>query len=262
MTSALFIAFVGLTTCAAIATGFRYLQRELALRVLLWLTAWILYVGLLGYFGVTGNDRIRPPGLTLVLVPVLIFVVWLARSNMGIRIATAIPLALLLGLQTYRIAVELFLHQLYSEGIVPRMLTYEGANADILLGLTAPLAAWVWNRGPVGLRLALLWNVAGLLTLANIVIRFIATTPGPTHFIRTTLPNLAASTFPYMYLPGLLAPLALVLHVLSIRAILTPKDYCQNRNACRPNATLKHWYIDDLLTTLRKLLRGRSSSNH
>jgi len=223
MTSAGFLALVGAMTCAVIAMSFRYLRRPDAQRVLWLLTAWVLYIGLLDYLGITGKSHMRPPGLTLVLVPVLLFVVWLARSNTGLRIAAAVPLALLVGLQTYRIAVELFLHQLYGEGIVPRMLTYEGANVDIIIGLTAPLAAWASTRGKIGLRLALFWNVAGLFTLVNIVIRFVLTIPGPAQLIQTPSPNLAAGTFPYMYLPGFFAPLALVLHVLAIRAILSRK---------------------------------------
>jgi len=57
----------------------------------------------------------------------------------------------------------LFLHQLYGEGIVPRMLTYEGANVDIIIGLTAPLAAWASTRGKIGLRLALFGTLRACL---------------------------------------------------------------------------------------------------
>jgi len=219
MTSAAFLLLVAAMACAVVVASFRYLERATAQRVLVVLTAWLLYVGLLGYCGITGNSSMRPPGLAFVLVPVLLFVAWLASSNPGLRLASAVPLVVLLGLQTYRVAVELFLHELYSEGIVPRTLTYEGANVDIFIGLTAPLAAWVSTRGKAGKRVAILWNVAGLLALFNVVVRFILTTPGPLHLIRTASPNLAASTFPYMYLPGFLAPQALVLHVLGLRAI-------------------------------------------
>jgi len=30
------------------------------------------------------------------------------------------------------------------------MLTYEGANVDILIGLSAPIVAWVSTRGRLG----------------------------------------------------------------------------------------------------------------
>jgi hypothetical protein len=220
MTSIAFLLLVTVMAGAIVGVSFKFLRRSTAQRVLLVLSGWLVYVGVLGYFGVIGNVNMRPPGLSLVLLPVLLFVAWLAWSDVGLRLAIAVPMGILLGLQTYRIAVELFLHQLYSEGIVPRMLTYEGANFDILIGLTAPLAAWAWTRGRAGKRFALIWNVVGLLALSNVVVRFVLTTPGPTHLIRTASVNLAASTFPYMYLPGFLAALALVLHVLGLRALI------------------------------------------
>ena len=143
----------------------------------------------------------------------------LARSAAGARIAVALPLSIILGAQSFRIFVELFLHQLWLDGLVPRMLTYEGANFDILIGLSAPFIAWLSTRGRLGQRLALGWNVVGLLALANIATRALLTAPGPLNLINAEVPNLAVGTFPFTYIPGFLAPLALVLHVLAIRAL-------------------------------------------
>ena len=53
----------------------------------------------------------------------------------------------------------------------------------------------------------------GLLSLVNIAIRFALTTPGPFNLIASEVPNLAVATFPYMFIPGFFAPLALVLTV-------------------------------------------------
>jgi hypothetical protein len=40
----------------------------------------------------------------------------------------ALPLWIILGAQCFRIGVELFLHQLWIEGLVPKMLTFEGGR--------------------------------------------------------------------------------------------------------------------------------------
>jgi hypothetical protein len=71
----------------------------------------------------------------------------------------------------------------------------------------------------LGLRLALAWNVLGLLSLANVVTRAVVTTPGPFNLIHAEVPNLMFGTFPYMFIPGFFVPLAVVLHVMAIRAI-------------------------------------------
>ena len=58
------------------------------------------------------------------------------------------------------------------------MLTFEGANVDVYVGATAPIIAWLSLRGRLGLRLALIWNVLGILALANVVTRAVLTSPG------------------------------------------------------------------------------------
>jgi hypothetical protein len=99
------------------------------------------------------------------------------------------------------------------------MLTFAGANVDIYIGASALVIAWLSMRGWWGERLALLWNVLGLLSLANIVTRAVLTAPGPLNLIHAEVPNRMIGTFPFMFIPGFFVPLALVLHVLAIRSI-------------------------------------------
>jgi len=168
------------------------------------------------------NATMRPPGIAFIFVPVLAFLVLSIlrlRSSAGARVALAFPLWIILGTQSFRIVVELFLHQLWIDGLLPKMLTFAGANVDIYIGASAPLIAWLSKRGRLGLRLALAWNVLGLLSLANVVTRAVVTTPGPFNLIHAEVPNLMFGTFPYMFIPGFFVPLAVVLHVMAIWAI-------------------------------------------
>ncbi len=64
----------------------------------------------------------------------------------------------------------------------------------------------------------MIWNVLGLLVLANIVIRAILTAPGPLNLIHAEVPNLMIGTFPFMFIPGFFVPLAVMLHVAAFRA--------------------------------------------
>ena len=73
------------------------------------------------------------------------------------------------------------------------------------------------------MRLALTWNVLGLLALANVVIRAVLTAPGPFNLIHAEVPNLMFGTFPFMFIPGFFVPLAIVLHVLAIRGQVPPQ---------------------------------------
>ncbi len=220
MTAALFLGFLAATATAVMTLAVRCLPRRAAAGVAAGLVAWLLYAGLLGSLGVTGNPALRPPGIAYILGPAVLFVVLaVARSPGGAHVALAVPLPVLLGMQGFRVGVELFLHQLWIDGLAPAMLTFEGANPDVLIGLSAPLAAWLSTKGRRGLRLALLWNVLGLLSLANVAVRSALTAPGPLNLLHAEVPNLVVGTFPFMFIPAFFAPLAVVLHVLAFRSL-------------------------------------------
>ena len=174
---------------------------------------------ILGYTGVIANASTLPPGMFYLLVPIIMLVMFTARSRIGEAVALSFPLWLLMGMESFRLVVEVFLHQLWLDGQLPKMLTYQGANFDILIGISAPVMAWLLASRRISNRVALVWNVIGIVMLANVAVRAVLTSPGPLHFISTEVPNMAIGTFPYTYIPGLMVPLALVLHVLSIRAL-------------------------------------------
>ena len=220
MTATLFLGFVAMMAAIVVGLVARYLNGRTAFRVLAGLSAWFIYAGLMGYFGVLKNTAMRPPGTAFLLVPVLFFLfLFIVRFSANARIILAFPLWIILGAQCFRVGVELFLHQLWIGGLVPKMLTFEGANVDIYIGASAPVIAWLSTRGRLGLKLALAWNVLGLLALTNVVTRAVLTSPGPFNVIHAEVPNRMFGTVPFMFIPGFFVPLAVTLHVLAIRAI-------------------------------------------
>jgi xanthine/uracil/vitamin C permease (AzgA family) len=220
MTAIVFACFLVFMLTVAAACVIRYLPRRTATAVVAGLAVWIVYVGLLSYFGVVRNPGMRPPGIVLIVLPVFLFVaLFLVRTSAALNVALALPVWLILGLQSFRIGVELLLHQIWLDGLIPRLMTYEGGNVDIFVGLTAPLIAWMATKGRAGQSLALGWNVLGLLALANIMVRAALTAPGALGLVHAEVPNLAIGIFPFTFVAGFFAPLAVVLHVLSIRAL-------------------------------------------
>jgi hypothetical protein len=220
MTSTLFLGFVAVMATFVIALIDRYINRRAALRVLAGLVIWFLYAGLMGHFGIVSNSGMRPPGIAFIVGPILLFLVFfIVRPSASAQDVLVFPLWLILGTQCFRVGVELFLHQLWIEGLVPRMMTFAGANIDIYIGLSAPLIAWWSTRGRWGLKLAYAWNILGLLALLNVVTRAVLTAPGPLNLIHAEVPDRMISTFPFLLIPGFFVPLAVVLHVLAIRSI-------------------------------------------
>jgi hypothetical protein len=227
MTASLFISGIVLLYGGLVFVAARYLGKSTTIRFALMLFIWLAYVGALSASGVISNSNTKPPGIVFIALPVVGLVLSTVFTHRSLRIAQSLPLVLITALQVFRIGVELGLYQLWTEGLVPHLMTYEGGNIDIYIGLSAPIVAFLWVRGQLGLRSLQAWNIIGLLALANIMLRAVLTTPSFPNLFGAEVPNLAIGLFPYTYIAGFLAPLALILHVLSLRHIqsLKPTDH-------------------------------------
>lgn len=198
----------------------RYLPRRAAMTGSLSLLAWLGYAGVVGWMGLLRDPTLRPPGIVWLALPAVLGVfAFIVRGPGGRVLALALPLWLVLGLQGFHIGVEAVLHSLWELGQVPRLMTLSGGNVEMVVALTAPLAAWLSTRGRGGRPLALVWNTVGLLSLLNVVVRGVLTAPGPLQWVRGELPDLAIGHFPFTYIPGFMVPLALILHMLAFRIL-------------------------------------------
>ena len=218
MTALLCFGYLAIVSIIIAVLTARYVRERLR-TLSIGLPVWLLYIGVLSDSGFVGNTALRPPGIVYVALPAVLFVLLvIARSGVGARIAAAFPLWVVIGMLAFRIGVELLLHRLYLDGLAPRMVTYQGGNMDIWIGWSAPLIAWISTRAHWGERLALGWNVVGVLTLANAITLGALTAPG-LNLIHAEVPNVAIGAFPFTYIAGFFAPLAMALHALSIRAL-------------------------------------------
>lgn len=152
----------------------------------------------------------------LVLTPVLAGIFFL-RSTPGEAVLSALPPASPVLMQSFRILMELVLWALALQGRVPYLITFEGRNIDILVGLTAlPIAWYCFIRRTWPVRVATLWNVAGLIILANVVFHAFLSAPTAMRIIFTRPPTGFIGTLPYVWLPTFLVPLAVWLHTASL----------------------------------------------
>ena len=139
-----------------------------------------------------------------------------------------IPITTLHYLHIIRVPVEMVLFWLSIELVVPKIMTFEGANFDIISGISAPFAAvfMVGTRSKTKTG-AVIWNLLALALLANIV--FIAISHTPYFYTATTeVPaNLAVFFFPYLLLPCFVVPAVLFAHLVSLNQLLFKKDQGQ-----------------------------------
>lgn len=213
----LFLAYLVLVALAAAAVAWRWLGGRARMLLLGVLVVWLGYAGALGVTGVVGRYDQVPPGMVFLVGPVVLAILALTLTKPGAHLACRLPPRPLIGFQVFRVGVELSLHHLSGLGLAPRIMTLEGGNIEIVVALTAPVAAWLVS-GRTGRRVAWAWNLVGLASLGNVVVRAVLSAPGPLQFIHAEVPDMAILLYPFTFIPGFMAPLALALHILAFRA--------------------------------------------
>ena len=181
---------------------------------------WISLVLVLAASGVLGQWERRPPPFMLVVVSIVVLGAVIARSSIGDRLSRGLPLASLVGLQAFRLPLELLMHQTARAGVMPEQMTYSGRNFDIITGITAVLLA-IWLRAGRPTRsLVVGWNVMGLLLLANIVTVAALSTPQFAAFGSTPdRLNTFVTRAPYVLLPAVMVLAAWAGHLIVFRAL-------------------------------------------
>ncbi|MEZ5356897.1 MAG: hypothetical protein R2762_30020 [Bryobacteraceae bacterium] len=182
--------------------------------------AWLVVTALIAWKGWLQFGPMPPRILILVLFS-SVFTVWVTGfTDFGRALATVPPLHWLIGMHAFRIAVEIFLHWGWREGFVPKQLTWESCNWDVLTGVTAIPMAWLASLGKVAKRGVLIWNCFGLALLVNVVTVAILSMPTPFRLFTNEPVNRFVTTAPYIWLPTFLVQAALFGHVLLFRRLL------------------------------------------
>lgn len=180
--------------------------------------AWLVITWEVAASGVLRLWNRTPPPFGLLVVTIVLLSLRLAFGPVGGRFARTIPLWLLVGVQGFRLPLELAMHRLSERGIMPGQMSYGGRNYDILTGASALLLAVLIATGHAPVRVVRLWNVIGLLLLVNIVAVAILSTPRIAYFGVTNL-NTFVTYAPFVWLPAVEVVAALVGHLVIFRAL-------------------------------------------
>jgi hypothetical protein len=193
--------------------------------------AYLVVPGALAWAGALDRYDARPPPPLLVPVVLILLTTTLALSPWGKRVAASVGVRALVGLQVFRLPVELLLHRMYGEGVVPVQMTFAGRNFDVVTAVVALVLALWMGRCQVPRGVVLAWNILGIALLANIVTIAILSTPGASQIFPGTPPNLLPSAFPFVWLPSFLVQVALASHLLLFRLLGRGPDRRDDREA-------------------------------
>jgi hypothetical protein len=135
---------------------------------------------------------------------------------------TQLPLRPLVWVHTVRVAVEVVLWALYEHGAVPRGMTFEGTNFDVLTGLTAPLVvAFGFRDGRPRRGLLIAWHLMGIGLLVNVVGTAVLSMPTPFQRLNFDQPCAGVMYFPFTLLPAFVVPAVLFAHLVSLTRLLS-----------------------------------------
>ena len=203
--------------------------------VLIWLGGQSI-LALTGFYTVTYT---LPPRMLLLVMPPFVLIAVLFFTRQGRAFIDSLHPDFLTLVHVVRVPVELVLFWLFINGSVPKLMTFEGRNFDILAGLSAPIIyyfGFVRHRFPKGVIVG--WNILCLGLLLNIVINGILSVPTPFQQFGFEQPNTALLYFPFIWLPGFIVPLVLFSHLATIRQMLYYKSNVGSKSVHGPVSSL------------------------
>lgn len=226
------ISFV-LTCLATLFLFFRILQdatletvRKNKIKIIGGIVSWIFLQGVISFNDLYFSSiNTLPPKIFLFgILPCIVFMIWLFNNSAGKAFIDSLPLERITFLNVVRIPIELVLLWLFLENTIPKIMTFEGLNFDILAGISAVFVTFIgFRQGKLNKRVFLVWNIVSLLLLINIIVLAFLSTPSPIQKFGFEQPNIALLKFPFAWLPTFIVPVVLFGHFVSIRRLLICK---------------------------------------
>jgi hypothetical protein len=217
------IGFTFLSLVVLASVGVIFIRHSQSLwSVMAVMVGWTILTAIMAYSGMLAQFTSPPPWIPLLVLTQLAFMLWVAWFSSWGALLAGIPQYLLVGLQCFRIPVEILLATMATRRLLAIEMTYYGRNFDMLEGLTAVvLAIWLKRRGEGPLQVVVLvWNLIGLSLITVVVVHGLLSIPYPSQLLHLSIPTFVIASFPVVWLLTVLVPIAYLLHFLSIRRCL------------------------------------------
>ena len=120
------------------------------------------------------------------------------------------------GVQVYRALGAMFL-ALWLQGRMPEEFALPAGTGDVIVGVTAPIVAWLnATRSPAAPVATLVWNVFGIADLVLAVSTGFLSSPSPYQMLALDRPNVLIVQDPFVMVPAFFVPLSIILHAMSL----------------------------------------------
>lgn len=189
------------------------------------LVVWLVIQAFLAETGYYQQTYSLPPRILVAVGPPVLLIIACLVTRMGRHYMDQLDARLLTWLHSIRMLVELVLFLLMTERLIPKGMTFEGRNLDILSGLSAPFIAYFgYHRKKLPKVVLVSWNILCILLLLNVVFYGLLSAPYPFQQFSIEQPNVAVLYFPFIWLPSFIVPVVLFSHLTCLRQLLKAND--------------------------------------
>jgi hypothetical protein len=189
--------------------------------ILIGILVWMIIQTVISITGFYQVPNSMPPRFVLLIGPGIIFSILLLVTKWGKAFIDTLDLKTLTLMHTIRIPVEITLFSVYSAGLIPILMTFEGNNFDIISGITAPIIFYlVFIIKKLKMTALLIWNFLCIGLLINVLIIAILSAQTPFQKLAFDNPNIGVTIFPFIWLPCVVVPIVLIGHLSAIRQLL------------------------------------------
>lgn len=185
-------------------------------KLVLIIILWACCQSLLAYFNFYQNTTAFPPRFMLVLIPSLIFIMYGLNKNNRSWIIVNRNIQWSTILHAIRLPIEMILFGLYQHQMIPKLMTFEGRNFDIIMGITAPIIGFLLYKNKLNTKTLIIWNTVGLFLVSFIMINGIFSTELNIQLFGFDQPNKAINYFPFILLPACIVPMVIWTHISDI----------------------------------------------
>jgi hypothetical protein len=183
--------------------------------------AWMIIQSVISINGFYINEFTKPPRFSLLVFPPVIFIIVLFSTHKGRLFIDKLNLQYLTILQSIRIVVEIILYMLFISDMIPKIMTFEGRNFDVLAGLTAPVVYYFVFNKTFSKKILIAWNILSLGLLLNIIYIAVSSLQTPFQQLAFEQPNTALTYFPFTLLPSIIVPIVLFSHLASLKQLFS-----------------------------------------
>lgn len=201
-----------------ISTATKQVKRKAAISYLTGIFTWLVYVITLSGLGALDGFDFPPKVPLLIVLPVFALIFFFTSRREMKEVIRTTPGPFSVYIQFFRVAVELLIYGAFITRVFPPSVTFEGTNFDILVGLSAPLAGYLYDKNKLSKRGLLAWNIIALSILTVTVFTFVAA-----FYFTTQSADIALYKFvklPYILLASVLLPIAVFYHIVSIKQLI------------------------------------------